>query len=740
MIRARVLLCAAALLLAVSFVHADWVTKSGETDYACHKVLVPGALPDTQRVDGMPDFDQKQDSWVNGQNQWSWCGLVAAANCLWWYDSKFERIWLWGHGQQHPTMPTAISDHYPLVHSLAAAGQNWDDHDPANVMPFITSLAASLPGGVVPPGGVNAQQIKTMIETYLALPAVNLTGHYSVTIIESPTFDFIYHQVEISQDVIMLLGFWQPDNQGNWVRFGGHWVTIAGADTQLVTQTLSWSDPCIDNAENGKPGVVWNGFLLPHNPIPGHIAGVHNDAGNVSHDYYTVQPSNSPGGGISPAGYNFDYFSEGWYNFAGLNFPSRLEQYRGNYDPTKGVHTEIEDLVVVCPNFDYGDLQQDYPTINIESCGPAHPLSDKAWLGDCISAEIQPNILNQDGCDEGVQFIGLPWAQRCAQVSVRVLITTGSNYAGEPLYLNAWKDGNLDGDFDDGPIQEFQPPEQNWLCASEWCIKDAVVTPHWMTFTFTDPTGPQTAPYDLRMRFRLTSQPVGRYGYGGLWYGGVSNARGTYDIDWTLGEVEDYILHDQQLAVNLLRFNAIPGDGFADLVWATASETNNQYFSLARRGGGEDWHVIAQVHSHGNSSSQQNYTYRDDISIINGRLYEYTLTSVDLTGLREELATASVTPYAGAEVITSYALHPNFPNPFNASTTIAFDVPESVPVTLKIYNVMGEEVATLLNSALMNGPARHEVRFDARQLTTGLYIYRLTAGTFTAEGKMLLVK
>jgi len=414
---------------------ADWVTKAGFTDYACHQVIVPGSPPVEERSDGMPDFDQKQDNWINPNFQWYYCGALATANCLWWYDSKFERIWMYGHGQQLPVRPPAVSDHYALVHAPADA--TYDDHDPANVIPFVNALAAALPGGI-PMNGLNAQQIRTMIEDYLATPEVNLYGHYTVSIVEAPTFLYIYHQVEISQDVIMLLGFWQQNDAGEWYRFGGHWVTVAGADTQNANQQLSWSDPCIDHAEAGFPGIVWNGWLLPHAPIPGHGAGVHNDAGNVSHDYYIAQGSGSPGGGISPAGYNLGSTSEGWSNFQGLNEPPRLAGYHGEYDPNRPVHTEIEDLVVVCPNFDYGDLQIDYPTIDIESCGPAHPLSDKAWLGERISADQQPKVVNEDEWDDGVTFVNLPWTPG-NQVTVRVDVTTGGHYAGEPLYLSAWK-------------------------------------------------------------------------------------------------------------------------------------------------------------------------------------------------------------------------------------------------------------------------------------------------------------
>ncbi|RIK71194.1 hypothetical protein DCC62_22090, partial [candidate division KSB1 bacterium] len=79
-----------------------------------------------------------------------------------------------------------------------------------------------------------------------------------------------------------------------------------------------------------------------------------------------------------------------------------------------------------------------------------------------------------------------------------------------------------------------------------------------------------------------------------------------------------------------------------------------------------------------------------------------------------------------SELPTQIGLMQNYPNPFNPSTTIEFSLPQSGYVTLKVYNLLGKEVATLLEG---NKPAgRHTVSFDASALTSGLYYYTLTAG------------
>jgi len=118
---------------------------------------------------------------------------------------------------------------------------------------------------------------------------------------------------------------------------------------------------------------------------------------------------------------------------------------------------------------------------------------------------------------------------------------------------------------------------------------------------------------------------------------------------------------------------------------------------------------------------------------------------------KETLAKASVTELTLKKegVVTEYALEQNYPNPFNPSTTIKYQIPESplsrgvsggrgVFVTLKVYNILGEEVATLVNG--FKNAGRYEVKFDASNLASGVYVYRLSAGDFNASKKLMLLK
>jgi hypothetical protein len=95
-------------------------------------------------------------------------------------------------------------------------------------------------------------------------------------------------------------------------------------------------------------------------------------------------------------------------------------------------------------------------------------------------------------------------------------------------------------------------------------------------------------------------------------------------------------------------------------------------------------------------------------------------------------------PNQGNTVPTDYSLSQNYPNPFNPTTAIQYTVPKSGTVLLKVYNSLGQEVATLVNGAVTAG--QHSVTFDAHNLASGVYFYRLVAGTYSATMKMMLLK
>ncbi|MEE9430622.1 MAG: T9SS type A sorting domain-containing protein, partial [Melioribacteraceae bacterium] len=87
---------------------------------------------------------------------------------------------------------------------------------------------------------------------------------------------------------------------------------------------------------------------------------------------------------------------------------------------------------------------------------------------------------------------------------------------------------------------------------------------------------------------------------------------------------------------------------------------------------------------------------------------------------------------------TEFKLEQNYPNPFNPSTTIRYSIPSNEFVTLKIYNILGSEVANLVNKKQTSGS--YQVNFDASNITSGIYFYKISTSKFNQVKKMLLVK
>jgi len=187
------------------------------------------------------------------------------------------------------------------------------------------------------------------------------------------------------------------------------------------------------------------------------------------------------------------------------------------------------------------------------------------------------------------------------------------------------------------------------------------------------------------------------------------------------------------LAVELQSFTAHGGDGRVTLNWQTASERENDHFEVMR-----DGHLAVTNVRATNNPTGAHYSWTDR-DLQNGRTYTYELVAVDVSGIRTTLATTEATPAGStAEVISEYALRQNYPNPFNPRTSISFDLVESGFVKLTVYNPMGQQVAAVVSGEMPAGT--HTITFDAANLPSGMYLYRLEVNGFSAVRKMLLMK
>ena len=190
------------------------------------------------------------------------------------------------------------------------------------------------------------------------------------------------------------------------------------------------------------------------------------------------------------------------------------------------------------------------------------------------------------------------------------------------------------------------------------------------------------------------------------------------------------------LPVELKSFTAQASGNNVNLNWSTATEVNNLGFEVQKKVSGE-FFAIGFINGKGTTTEIQNYSFTDN-DLQNGS-YTYRLKQVDLTGSFEYSNEVNV-EVTGPQY---FALNQNYPNPFNPSTKIDFSLAVDSKITLKVFNMLGEEVTTLINGNMASG--NHYVNFNALNLNSGVYLYKLEAvgndgSSFTNVKKMTLIK
>jgi hypothetical protein len=218
----------------------------------------------------------------------------------------------------------------------------------------------------------------------------------------------------------------------------------------------------------------------------------------------------------------------------------------------------------------------------------------------------------------------------------------------------------------------------------------------------------------------ITPEPV---------YPAVATISATTMGNWTVAGGGALPIQLVSSAANVVRDNQV------EVTWKTVSETNNYGFEIYRkRSEATEWTKIGFVEGHGTTLAPQSYSYVD-ASLTFGKYY-YQIRQVDLDGTSETLPTMEVTVGAGVQTLT---LAQNYPNPFNPSTVIEFVVPQTGLATMKVYNVLGQEVATLFQGNAEAGRI-NTARFNASNLPSGLYFYTLKSAGQTETKRMLLTK
>jgi hypothetical protein len=194
-----------------------------------------------------------------------------------------------------------------------------------------------------------------------------------------------------------------------------------------------------------------------------------------------------------------------------------------------------------------------------------------------------------------------------------------------------------------------------------------------------------------------------------------------------------YIYDSTFVPVELVSFTASSAGNIVTLNWLTATEINNRGFEIERSGNKTNWILIGFKEGNGTISEPQHYTYSDFLENTNSSTFYYRLKQIDFDGSfrYSEIIEVEITP-------TNYSLSQNYPNPFNPTTNFKFQIANSGFVSMKVFDVLGNEVANLVNEELSAG--EYEVEYNASGLPSGVYFYKLSAGSFTDTKKMILMK
>jgi len=208
-------------------------------------------------------------------------------------------------------------------------------------------------------------------------------------------------------------------------------------------------------------------------------------------------------------------------------------------------------------------------------------------------------------------------------------------------------------------------------------------------------------------------------------------------FDNSIHEISILLNGDVPLPAELTSFTSQVNVNSVNLNWSTSSEENNSGFDIERSKvidqTSDGWNKISFIQGHGTTATQNNYEFTD--RNLNSGKYKYRLKQIDFNGNFKYFDLANEVVIGSPE---KFELSQNYPNPFNPVTHLGFGISNLGFVSLKVYDVIGKEITTLINEIKPAG--YYEIEFNGSGLPSGIYYYKLEAGSFSQVKKMMIVK
>ncbi len=232
--------------------------------------------------------------------------------------------------------------------------------------------------------------------------------------------------------------------------------------------------------------------------------------------------------------------------------------------------------------------------------------------------------------------------------------------------------------------------------------------------------------------------------FGGIIVNVAMSGNGNFtNTEQGLSELQMTITYDGTLPIQLANFTAVALDAQrVQLNWMTVSETNNYGFEVQKSlAADQDFQTLANSFVPGNGTTIEPHAYTFTDHHASPGSWYYRLKQIDLDGTVNYTDAVQVDVALGVSEDLqplSFGLRQNYPNPFNPSTTIKYSITGTDRVTLKVYNLTGQLVRTIINE--VQKPGLYSIQYDASTLAGGVYFYRLEAGKSVETRRFILLK